>query len=43
MKKIKKINTAKRVKIILEQDETLVSHGGGVLLIYPQAWSGTDD
>jgi len=32
MKKIKKINTAKRVKIILEQDETLVSHGGGILI-----------
>ena len=32
MKKIKKINTAKRVKIILEQDETLVSHGGGLLI-----------
>lgn len=32
MKKIKKINTAKRVKIILEQDETLVSHGGGLFV-----------
>jgi len=32
MKKIKKINTAKRVKVILEQDETLVSHGGGLLI-----------
>lgn len=32
MKKIKKVNTAKRVKFILEQDETLVSHGGGLLI-----------
>lgn len=32
MKKIKKINAAKRAKIILEQDETLVSHGGGLLI-----------
>lgn len=32
MKKIKKINTAKRTKIILEQDESLVSYGGGLLI-----------
>ena len=32
MKKIKKINTAKRVKIILEEDDTLVSYGGGLLV-----------
>jgi len=29
MKKIKKINTAQRVKIILEEDANLVSYGGG--------------
>ncbi|MEW6570459.1 MAG: hypothetical protein AB1390_04705 [Nitrospirota bacterium] len=29
MKKIKKVNTAKRVKIILEEDATLISYGGG--------------
>lgn len=32
MKKIKKVNTAKRVKIILEEDATLVSYGGGLLV-----------
>lgn len=32
MKKIKKINTAKRIKIILEEDNTLVSYGGGLLV-----------
>ena len=32
MKKIKKVNTAKRVKIILEEDANLVSYGGGLLV-----------
>jgi hypothetical protein len=32
MKKIKKINIVKRVKIILEEDDTLVSYGGGLLV-----------
>jgi len=32
MKKIKKINTAQRVKIILEEDANLVSYGGGLLV-----------
>lgn len=32
MTKIKKVNTAKRVKIILEEDANLVSYGGGLLV-----------
>lgn len=32
MKKIKIRNPAKRVKVILEEDETLVSYGGGLLV-----------
>ncbi len=32
MKKIKQVNTAKRVKIILDKDPTLVSYGGGLLV-----------